>query len=133
VIESSHILSNPDARGGGIGNANQMVIRDSQIAGNTADEIGGGIGNDGGTNFFIFLVSHARVENTAIENNQAAHGAGIGQAGIFTLTNSIVRNNVASERGGGLSIGNGAAIISDTTVTGDRWNKSIPGRQPKQR
>ena len=57
------------------------------------------------------------IEDTVIEDNHATRGAGIGQAGIFTLTHSIVRNNVASDRGGGLSIGNGSTTISDTAVT----------------
>lgn len=117
LVESSKILSNTADRGAGIGNALKLEVRNSQIAYNKATGIGGGIGNDGGTNYSPFLIGQAVVFNTFIEHNEAARGGGIGQAGAFTLTNSILRGNIAGERGGGISIGNGSTTISDTEVT----------------
>ena len=59
-VLSSRVMSNTATRGGGIGNALVIDVHDSEIAYNHASDIGGGIGNDGGTNYgFGFAASTA--------------------------------------------------------------------------
>ena len=113
VIEASDILSNTADRGAGIGNGLLLQVHGSHIAYNVAADIGGGIGNDGGTNFGI---GQATIVDTVIEHNQAGRGGGIGQAGVLTLTNSVLQKNTATVRGGGISIGNGLTVLSNSQI-----------------
>lgn len=128
TITNGNILDNhARQRGAGVGNSSRLWISGGRLAGNTAVEVGGGIGSDGGTHFTITVplldiyigIGHTWVDGALIEENRAGRGAGIGTGGVFTLTNAILRNNVAGVRGGGISVGNGELTVSDTEIRGN--------------
>lgn len=113
IMTGSQVLSNTADRAGGIGNAGVITISNSTIAGNIASTIGGGFANDSG---FVVGIGVAVIQNSTLRNNAALLGGGIANGGVLTLTNGVVKNNVAGLRGGGITIGNGSTFISGTQL-----------------
>jgi hypothetical protein len=94
TINSSTVSGNEifattgSALGGGIYNVGKLTINNSTLSGNRAGcsasycDIGGAIGNDGGT---------VTISNSTVAGNSAGHGGGI--YGVAHFQNSIVANN----------------------------------------
>jgi len=95
-----------NARSGGIFNAGAMMISNSSITGNTAEDIGG-IGNIGAMT----------ISNSSITGNTAEGAGGIGNIGAMTISNSSITGNIAEDIGG--IFNDGAMTISDSTLSGN--------------
>ncbi len=105
-IQNSVVMSNTtDRDGGGIYLSSNvtLLVSDSQIIGNEADQ-GGGI--------YVGFMSSLDISNSTIENNEALVGNSLG-GGIYIGSgevngqNLLINNNRAGDRGGGVFIGSG--------------------------
>lgn len=107
LIKGNRAQANPDAysdapSAGGISGCGGLVIRDSVIDGNSADEIGGGVA------FFATLI------NSTISNNHAANAGGILATGGAVVNSTIVGNQ--ADRDGGGVISNDGKFYNTTIV-----------------
>jgi hypothetical protein len=93
-----------------------LTIIDSTISGNTGGGVGGGIANKGGV---LVIRGSSIVENKAIAGS-SSKGGGIFNAGLMTVSDSIISRNEAA-RGGGIyndAFGNPSDFtITRTTIT----------------
>jgi len=104
--------------GGGIynGQSAALTLNDSKVTDNEAAAApGGGVGNDGGT--VTVNRSEVSVNRTGAVGDQIYDGGGIWSVdGALLVTDSIVRGNEASDRGGGISLTSGTADITRSEV-----------------
>ncbi len=113
MIQDSNIEDNTanqsDSIGGGIANANvgTLAIERSTIDGNTADR-GGGLFNSG-----RFTTS-----NSIYAYNEAIDGAGMYLYGTSSLTDVTIHNNTADDDGGGIAL-DGQADLYNVTLAGN--------------
>lgn len=98
--------------GGGIWNLGfgQLVLRRCTIEHNTAGQQGGGIDNS----------SRLEMTDCVVQNNDAPRGGGLYNFWVrqANLTGSVLRNNTASDRGGGVFNG-GALTLTGCSVIGN--------------
>lgn len=104
--------------GGGLSNnaTGTLILKKTKVTGNTADEDGGGIQNQGA----LF------VEKSDIENNEARDddGGGLNNLGTVTIKNSEFEANWAGVEGAGINNSeDGTLNISDTS-----FEENIAGR-----
>ena len=108
IVANARIVNNrapaDDADGGGLW-ANALQLRDTVVRGNVAGNAGGGL-----------TVSTGRFDNASVSRNRARDGGGLAVDGIADLVGSILRANVAQERGGGIFNGGPALGIVDTRI-----------------
>ncbi|MEV8630160.1 hypothetical protein AB0395_00745 [Streptosporangium sp. NPDC051023] len=122
-LYDSHILTNvvtnptPDEAGDGGGLSNNatgtLTLKKTTVRGNTADEDGGGIQNQG------TLI----VERSHIENNEARDddGGAINNLGNATIKESEIKDNWAGIEGGGINNGeDGTLNTYNTSFEGNR-------------
>lgn len=108
------------------GTLDNLLLRNSLIAGNRSSGDGGGVG--------IVAGGKATIINTTVSGNTAANlGGGITQLNIAvgsTIVNSTVANNVANntnaaaEVGGGINVEGGTMNLSNTLVAGNHRNSA---------
>lgn len=104
--------------GGGILNRTNLTLLRCHITQNTSDAGDGGGG--------IWNIGELYLEGCTVDNNRAIHtfgfpvgyGGGIKTAGILTLTDTTVTENLAELRGGGIYC-TGALSLTQSTVTGN--------------
>jgi outer membrane protein assembly factor BamB len=125
-----------DLRGGGIWNEGTANIRDNLIFENSAGDGGGGIYNTGsvviefniiydnfansdcGGGVYNYLAATAYLDNNVITDNSAydGHGGGVGNYGWVTIVNCTIKENNASQRGGGVfttdAFGGSATVLN---------------------
>jgi Zn-dependent metalloprotease len=101
--------------GGGLFNAGGSVIAsNSRINGNhfnspnSSEEYGGGIYNASGS---VALTA------TELRGNTGRRGAGIDNSGTLEIAASLLAQNAASERGGGIYQNDGAVAITNSTLS----------------
>ena len=100
--------------GGGISSwgIGALTISNSIISGNTAGG-GGGIAAVGGT-----LIT---LNNSSVINNHSYNGAGIWTGQNLILNNSTIKDNTASENGGGIFIYvTNSMTLNNSTITGNQ-------------
>ncbi len=128
VISGSQIIENRGQWGGGLfiyENTQPVAIDNSVIGNNSAGGKGGGLYLYNG---MAALVGSTLLSNTvAAGMNQAADGGGIYNAGVLTLTNSIVISNTSAGGAGSAGThtvngtaggnGRGGGIYSERTLT----------------
>ena len=121
--------------GGGIINKGTLVISDSVVTGNSANDFAGGIYNFFGqlsiSNSTISFNSVNRlggglyviggtssVTNSTINNNTSMiNGGGMQVQGTTTITNSTISNNKAGSLGGGILVSPGESItLTNVTI-----------------
>jgi CSLREA domain-containing protein len=118
TVTGSTIAGNQAGMGGGVLNLGTMTITDSQISGNTAVSLGGGI-YQFGTDAWL------SIENSSITDNAGASGGGIAAfGGQLTVVASQLRENVATDPtsggGGGVYLAQAATgRISTSTIAGN--------------
>ncbi len=99
--------------GGGLANVGVMQVAQANVRSNVSNKAGGGLYNDVGGNL--------TVGSTNIFSNTATslQGGGISNAGMLTLTQSLLALNVASVKsGGGLYNGDtGTAQLTNVTIS----------------
>lgn len=106
-----------DDIGGGIQNQDELTLRDSDIAGNTAPR-GGGLFNIGGAT--LTAERSAFHDNTALADYG---GGGVSLYGEATFENTTIGRNESGEEGhaGGMAIGASATVsLRHATVAGNR-------------
>lgn len=91
---------------GGIGNNGTMTVTNSTIINNTGTSDSGGIGNS--------ATGTMEITGSTISGNTSETFGGIGNGGMMTITDSIVRFNSATIVGGGISNGGPMTIESST-------------------
>ncbi len=102
----------PNGNGGGIRNIGTLIVEDSTISGNSADD-GGGIRNAG----------NALITRTTISGNQAtggigSAGGGISNSAFVLLANVTISGNSAVANGGGIR--NSAFVsLANVTISGN--------------
>jgi len=136
--------------GGGLFFYGAGTIREVRVAGNVAQRYGGGIATPIAPYFFdwslqiedayiggneavaftgggLDLGISAHLNRVTIEHNKAVDGGGVllygstRKAVAYTMTDTVVRNNLATGLGGGIAVVNQAqASGSDTTIEGNR-------------
>ena len=95
--------------GGGIYNQyGTLMLTNSTVSGNSANNFGGGIFHESGT-----LV----LTNSIVVKNSAGTGGGIhNQYGMLTLVNSMITSNLAYYDGGGIYGYQGTLMLTNSTV-----------------
>jgi parallel beta-helix repeat protein len=127
VITGNSVGGTNDGGGIGITSVTNLVIRNSTVSGNTAADSGGGI--------YFFSGGSLLLENSTVSGNTAPGlngGGGIYffgavAAGGFTIRNSTVANNSATNAttgasgGGGIVLRSftGTTLIQDSTISGN--------------
>ncbi|MFF7973857.1 hypothetical protein [Streptomyces sp. NPDC007905] len=113
-------VGNEAGDGGGISNnaAGTLTVKKSTIAGNTAQEDGGGIQNQG----------TLTVEGTHFSNNEARDddGAAINQLGSASIRDSKFIENWAGLDGG--AINSDPTGTSATEISGSRFYRNVAGK-----
>jgi hypothetical protein len=106
-------------QGGGIWSSGKGSILGSEISENTALSEGGGI-------YTMFVEANAQtdISTSTVAENKATFGAGIyvdgRPRGLLTLSESTIRENVASDSGGGIWITDfGMSSITDSQIIGN--------------
>lgn len=156
TISGLTITGGNDDHGGGVyfdcdGGSGSLVVRDSVVTGNTAENLGGGLYfdecNEGGSMSVLNSVvsnntSTARgaggiwfdegdsitIENSTIAGNHALNGGGGGLTvftpGAITVLNSTVSGNTATGGGGGMYLWSydGAILVANSTITDNTAN-----------
>ncbi|HNT77947.1 MAG TPA: right-handed parallel beta-helix repeat-containing protein [Anaerolineae bacterium] len=115
TLTHSAVLSCTAGIGGGIYNENgALTVQDSTVAGNSANDRGGGIGNLG-------WAATLTVQDSTVAGNSASYdGGGIYNAmGALTVQDSTFHGNSAGSRGGGLYSEEGALTVQDSTFYGN--------------
>jgi CSLREA domain-containing protein len=81
-----------------------------RIVGGNGAEDGGGIRGNAGP---------ITLTNSVVSGNKGAKGGGISVMTVATLTDSTVRDNIATSDGGGLSAPSGGFMLTNSTVSGN--------------
>jgi predicted outer membrane repeat protein len=131
TLSDTKILSSSAANGGGFSSTGNVVVVNSEISGNSAQQDQGGFQADGElsmTNSTVlsntaldnrggFLAGTTHMSNVVVRNNHAGTGysGGFQSAGALTLVDSRVEGNTAGNDGGGF-YANGVVWISDTQI-----------------
>ncbi|MDI9885957.1 hypothetical protein QMZ92_16610 [Streptomyces sp. HNM0645] len=108
-----------EGNGGAVANVGgRVILHDSKVEKNAADNVVGGGGDGGGIHTTGGVVS---IDSSAVSGNRAADdGGGVAsESGYVTTTHSTVGKNEAEGDGGGID-NNGTAHIRFTSVTGNR-------------
>jgi predicted outer membrane repeat protein len=112
VIDNTLVENNRSSQnGGGITNRTQLTVVNSTFRGNQAAGTGGGI-NAGDAAVTV-------VRGSLLSGNRAGEGAGISNGTRLVITGSLLENNIAAGRGGGLLHGGPSALIEQTTISGN--------------
>ncbi len=111
TFSGGHAATTGHNNGGGILNYGAVTLTGSELSGNTADGLGGGIYSTGTPAATTFTSSTVKA-NTA---NQAAGIASVN--GTLTLTSSVVNTNTATVNPGGIYYVAGSATLNTSTVT----------------
>ena len=129
TIAQSTFSQNSATDGGGVYNFNgSLTMTDSALSENSAGRRGGGICNEGATLTVI--------NGTLLDNSAAVSGGGIFNWGTLTLTNGVLRGNIATGddtwisvdgEGGGIYNYAGTMNITNATVVGN-WARGCDGR-----
>ncbi|WP_345023763.1 hypothetical protein [Nonomuraea roseoviolacea] len=104
--------------GGGLSNnaAGILILKKTKVTGNTADEDGGGIQNQG----TLFL------ERTDVENNEARDddGGGLNNLGTATIKDSEFEQNWAGLEGGGINNSEDGTL----SISGTSFEENVSGQ-----
>jgi hypothetical protein len=106
-IVSGNVAPGEGSNGGGLYNAGTLTLTNSTVSGNAAGNYGGGIYNED------LIQSSLKLIHSTVSGNAAAWGGGLTSralldAGVVTLTNSIVAKNPS----GGDCVNDGSSITS---------------------
>ncbi|MFG2790435.1 hypothetical protein [Streptomyces sp. NPDC048419] len=116
TLNTSRITRNAATKGGGIYSGGSLVVKNSQITGNTTPAEGEGGG--------VYDTGSLAVENSLITRNTAAFGGGIYNfGGEVTVSNSLIRRNTATVSGGGIenaSVSGGTVTLTHSQVANNR-------------
>jgi len=99
----------PASAGAAIANNGALTVVDAVLRGNSADDRGGGIGND--------QWGVANIVNTTFTENFSFAGSGIFNLGLCTVVGSTITRNVSAGGGGGISNQGGQLTLVNTQVT----------------
>jgi len=105
--------------GGGIWNYGRLLLRNTVVFSNTAS-IGGGIDNQGGVLTLIDCMVIGNMGGNPANYSGDAGGINNSDAGVVTLLNSTIANNVSGYNGGGITNDHSTLIIVDSTISGNR-------------
>jgi len=135
TITDSTISKNSATTGGGISNyAGTVTIANSTISGNKGS--GGGAFNHGGAFDYYgknIPAGDFSIANSSISKYSASLGGGVFNQGVFTIENSAISGNRATDDGGGIfnSSNNNASAgdlsLLDTTISENRAKDSGGG------
>ena len=135
TITDSTISKNSATTGGGISNyAGTVTIANSTISGNKGS--GGGAFNHGGSFDYYgknIPAGDFSIANSTVSKNSASLGGGVFNKGVFTIENSAISGNRATDDGGGIfnSSNNNAPAgdlsLLDTTISENRAKDSGGG------
>lgn len=122
VIDSNLMIEGPGADNLTISGGNSAIVFSINPASGSPPTVAiSGLtianGNRG-----IFNNGILTVRDTTVRDGTATDGAGIFSVRPLTVTNSIIRNNTASDSGGGIRSIGGALTISNTTISGNAAN-----------
>ncbi|WP_192909578.1 hypothetical protein [Gandjariella thermophila] len=126
VLFSTVAANSAGINGGGIASDGSLTVRHSVVSNNTAGEKGGGIASDG----------TLEISDSTVANNTASGPTGVGGGvattggGTTTLTNTVVRDNSATNAPGGLDNAGASTTLTDTTVTGNLPTNCVPTPVP---
>ncbi len=111
-------------RGGGIymDKSTKLIIRNSEISENSAENTGGGIYNYNG----FLEITNSLIKNNSTWDDNGSGGSGIANYGFLKISNSIISNNSCDYTGGGIS-NNGTLYIENSTVKGNYSYRSGGG------
>lgn len=115
-IIDSVIVDNTSITAGGLANAGQMTITRTQIRGNSAQRLAGGIFNfstvEGKRE--ILGATLSLVESTISDNRAGVNGGGLYNVALAYLIDSTIADNSAAGDGGGVFNTGGVGIRSST-------------------
>jgi len=115
-----------DNTGGGLNLWGHTLIERSRISGNVGTGWGGGMYHYGN-------VGSLEIVDSRFDSNEGESGGGLAALSLSTIIrNSLFVSNIATGQGGGLFISpthNGTAIITNTTITGNRAGTNGGGLQ----
>ncbi|MDJ0652555.1 MAG: DUF6531 domain-containing protein [Xanthomonadales bacterium] len=121
TIENTAIYNNQARFGAGVAVVANLVMRNSQVYGNTATRVGGLSGFGGG----ISATGNLTLENSVIRDNRVTGTGGTGGGlrkrvggNLVQISNTVFQNNSASDDGGGLNLSS-PATITGGAITGN--------------
>ncbi|MCK6579985.1 MAG: hypothetical protein L6Q98_17985 [Anaerolineae bacterium] len=88
-------------------------------AGNLLSVVGNGAILSGDDTFRVFTVNsgaNVTIDGVTIRDGAAADGAGIASSGTLTVTDSSIRDNAVSGKGGGIYVSGGTLTLTNSTV-----------------
>lgn len=112
VAPTTESMVDKKGMGGAIYNQKGSVtVVDSVIESNNGPNGGGGIANASGASL--------KITNSILKNNVARIGGGILNNGLLEVKDSLIFNNMGSERGGGLNndVNTGSAVMVNVTIS----------------
>jgi CSLREA domain-containing protein len=107
TITGNAISGGPTALGGGIYSSGSLAMSGSTVGSNSSTGTGGGI--------YLAAASTADIVGSTLSANTASTGAGIGNFGTLTITNSTLSGNSTLANGSG--VGGGLRNVGTATVT----------------
>ena len=124
TFSGGHAATTGHNNGGGILNFGAVTLTGSELSGNAADGLGGGIYSSGTPAAATFTSSN-------VKTNTAHQGAGIASVnGTLTITSSVVTTNVATNNPGGIYYVAGSATLNTSTVTANTPTNCVSSPSP---
>lgn len=130
-IVGNETLGNSSNNGGGLNTSGVAILDRTTIAGNTADNVGGGVSMYEGV---------LRVRRSSIVGNESGYlggglylGGSLSERDVVVIKDSTIAGNVADQDGGGMwvdlyqDVGTDTATLSNVTVSGNSTDGSGGG------
>lgn len=119
AVITDNVANGALGSGGGILNdvGSSLTISNSTISGNSANRAGGGIEDNSGV-AGVFTLTNVNLDNNIVFNSPGnGGGLHVTGAGNITINGGTVNSNEAGAEGGGLWNGSGTMTIDGTTIS----------------
>ena len=130
TMKGGRVSQNVAPEGGGIYcHEGKFLLTDGEISNNNANGTGGWKGGGG---LYVNTAGRAEMSGGIIKNNTASEAGGgvYAYSSIFTMTGGVIDKNSTDGNGGGVYLKAGQIYMSGTAVIGDSEKNSAAGADP---